>query len=266
MSLFDAPARGVPRGPAKLLAINWSLILLLCGVASAGFLMLYSVAGGSLEPWAAAQMARFAAGIVIMIAVGMIDIRFWKAVAPLAYVVSLVLLIAVDIMGVIGMGAQRWIDLGIVQIQPSEMMKVALVMALAAYYAWLDPAKVSRPLWVILPLMLILMPVALVLEQPDLGTAILLLAGGGAVMFLAGVSLWYFAAAIASGTGLVALVLESRGKPWQLLEDYQFRRSSPSSTPRPIRSAPATTSPRRRSPWARAGSSAAATCRAPRAG
>ena len=104
------------------------------------------------------------------------------------------------------------------------MMKVALVMALAAYYAWLDPAKVSRPLWVILPLLLILMPVGLVLEQPDLGTAILLLAGGGAVMFLAGVSLWYFAAAIASGAGLVALVLESQGKPWQLLEDYQFRR------------------------------------------
>ena len=159
-----------------------------------------------------------------MIAVGMIDIRFWRAMAPLAYVVSLVLLVAVDIMGVIGMGAQRWIDLGPVQIQPSEMMKVALVMALAAYYAWLDPAKVSRPFWVILPLLLILMPVALVLEQPDLGTAILLLAGGGAVMFLAGVSLWYFAAAIPSGAGLVALVLESKGKPWQLLEDYQFRR------------------------------------------
>ena len=141
MSFFDAPARGVPRGPAKLLAINWALILLLCGVGSAGFLMLYSVAGGSLEPWAGAQMMRFAAGIVIMVAVGMIDIRFWRAMAPLAYAVSLVLLVAVDIMGVIGMGAQRWIDLGIVQIQPSEMMKVALVMALAAYYAWLDPAQ-----------------------------------------------------------------------------------------------------------------------------
>ena len=224
MSLFDAPVRGVPKGPAKLLAINWTLILLLGAVASAGFLMLYSVAGGSLEPWAGAQMARFGAGIVVMIAVGMIDIRFWKAMAPLAYMVSLVLLVAVDVMGVIGMGAQRWIDLGPVQIQPSEMMKVALVMALAAYYAWLDPAKVSRPFWVILPLLLILMPVGLVLEQPDLGTAILLLAGGGAVMFLAGVSLWYFAVAFASGAGLVAVVLELQGKPWQLLEDYQFRR------------------------------------------
>lgn len=208
----------------KLLALNWSLVLLLCAVATAGFLMLYSVAGGSLEPWAEAQILRFGVGLLIMIAIGLIDIRFWRWMAPFAYAVSLVLLIAVDVMGVIGMGAQRWIALGPLQIQPSEMMKIALVMALAAYYARLPVEKVSRPIWVLLPLLLILMPVALVMEQPDLGTAILLLAGGGAVMFLAGVSLWYFAAAIAGGTGLVAAVLKSQGTDWQLIEDYQFRR------------------------------------------
>jgi rod shape determining protein RodA len=224
MTSYDLTGRGLPRGPAKLLALNWSLILLLCAVACTGFLMLYSVAGGSLEPWAEAQMIRFAAGLVIMVTIGMIDIRFWRLLSAPAYIVSFVLLVAVDVMGVIGMGAQRWIDLGIIQIQPSEMMKVALVMALAAYYAWLDPAKVSRPFWVLLPVMLILMPVALVMEQPDLGTAILLLAGGGAVMFLSGVSLWYFGAAIAAGVGLVATVLKSKGTDWQLIEDYQFRR------------------------------------------
>jgi rod shape determining protein RodA len=208
----------------KLLALNWSLVLLLCAVATAGFLMLYSVAGGSLEPWAEAQILRFGVGLLIMIAIGLIDIRFWRWMAPFAYAVSLVLLIAVDVMGVIGMGAQRWIAIGPLQIQPSEMMKIALVMALAAYYARLPVEKVSRPLWVLLPLLLILMPVGLVMEQPDLGTAILLLAGGGAVMFLAGVSLWYFAAAIAGGTGLVAAVLKSQGTDWQLIEDYQFRR------------------------------------------
>ena len=122
------------------------------------------------------------------------------------------------------MGAQRWIDLGPIQLQPSEMMKIALVMVLAAYYNWLDPAKVSRPFWVILPLLLILMPVALVMEQPDLGTAILLLAGGGAVMFLAGVSLWYFVAASAGGRRPGHAVLKSQGTDWQLIKDYQFRR------------------------------------------
>jgi rod shape determining protein RodA len=122
------------------------------------------------------------------------------------------------------MGAQRWIQLGPIQVQPSEMMKIALVMALAAYYNWLPPEKVSRILWVILPLLLILMPVALVMEQPDLGTAILLLAGGGAVMFLAGVSLWYFGVAVASVVGVVTAVLKSHGTSWQLLHEYQFKR------------------------------------------
>jgi rod shape determining protein RodA len=223
MSLFDTDGRP-PQGPAKLLALNWAIVLLLIAVAGAGFLMLYSVAGGSVHPWAQAQMLRFGVGLVGMLVIAMIDIRFWRLMAPLAYALSLVLLIAVDLMGIIGMGAQRWIDLGPFQLQPSEMMKIALVMALAAYYHWLGPEKVSRPLWVVLPLILILMPVALVLEQPDLGTAILLLAGGGAVMFLAGVSLWYFAAAAAGAGGLVTLVLKSQGTSWQLLEEYQFRR------------------------------------------
>ena len=148
MSAYDASGRGTPRGPAKLLALNWSLVLLLSAVACTGFLMLYSVAGGSTEPWAEPQMIRFGVGMVAMIGIAMIDIRFWRLVSPLAYVGSLALLVLVEIMGEIGMGAQRWIDLGFIQLQPSELMKVALVMALAAYYDWLDPAKVSRPFWV----------------------------------------------------------------------------------------------------------------------
>ena len=224
MSVLDASGRGTPRGPAKLFAMNWSLVLVLCAVGCTGFLMLFSVAGGSLRPWAEPQIIRFAVGILVMLAIGMIDIRYWRMISPLAYIGSFALLVLVDIMGEIGMGAQRWIDLGVVQIQPSELMKVALVMALAAYYDWLDPAKVSRPFWVALPVLLTLMPVALVLVQPDLGTAILLLAGAGAVMFLAGVSVWYFLVAIATAVGMVTAVLESQGTEWQLIRDYQFRR------------------------------------------
>jgi rod shape determining protein RodA len=186
--------------------------------------MLYGIAGGALDPWARPQMIRFGVGIAAMLAIAMVHIRVWKALAPLAYVVGIALLVVVEFFGAVGMGAQRWIDLGPIQLQPSELMKVALVMALAAYYAWLDPAKVSRPLWVIPPLLMILAPVGLVLIQPNLGTAILLVAGGGAVMFLAGVSLWYFGAAIAAVVGAVTAVLKSHGTPWQLLHDYQYRR------------------------------------------
>ena len=222
--LAEPPTRAAPRGITKIAALNWPLVFLLCAVASAGFLMLYSVAGGQLDPWARPQIMRFVFGLCVMFVIGMIDIRFWKAISPLAYLVSFALLLYVELAGHVGMGAQRWINLGFMVLQPSEMMKIALVMLLAAYYAWLDPAKVSRPLWIIPPLALILAPVALVLTQPDLGTSIMLLAGGGAVMFLAGVSLWYFGAAIGAAVGLVTVVLKSRGTDWQLLRDYQFSR------------------------------------------
>ena len=131
---------------------------------------------------------------------------------------------AVEFIGDIGMGAQRWIDLGFMRLQPSELMKITLVMLLAAYYDWLGPDRVSRPQWVLPPVAVTLVPVFLTLKQPDLGTAILLLAGGAIVMFAAGVSWWYFAAVIGAGVGLVWAVLDSRGTSWQLIEDYQYRR------------------------------------------
>jgi rod shape determining protein RodA len=224
MSLGEPTFRSGPRGLGKLVAVNWPIALLLASVAGTGFLMLYSVAGGSTEPWARPQMIRFAVGVVAMLVIASVHIRFWRFTAPFAYFGSFALLVLVEIKGEIGMGAQRWIDLGFFQLQPSELMKVTLVMALAAFYARLEPERVSRLHWVIVPLLLILAPVALVLVQPDLGTALMLLMGGGAVMFLAGVSLWYFGAAIAAGVGLVTLVLKSRGTEWQLLRDYQFNR------------------------------------------
>jgi rod shape determining protein RodA len=154
----------------------------------------------------------------------MVPIWFWRNMAALAYGVSILLLLAVEFIGVVGMGAQRWIDLGFMRLQPSELTKITLVMALAAYYDWLDVKKVSRPFWVLIPVVLILVPTGLTLVQPDLGTAILLLAGGVVVMFAAGVSWWYFIVVGGAGIGLVSTVFASRGTPWQLLRDYQFRR------------------------------------------
>jgi len=221
---FVDPARGPQGLLAKLMALNWALMVVLTAVASIGFLLLYGAADGALDPWARPQMVRFGVGFAVMLIIGLIHIRVWRALAPLAYLGALALLVLVEFFGTVGMGAQRWISVGPIQIQPSEMMKVAVVMALASYYAWLDPEKVSRPLWIVPPLLLILVPTSLVLIQPNLGTAILLVAGGGTVLFLAGVSLWYFAAALAAVTGAVTAVLKSHGTPWQLLHDYQYRR------------------------------------------
>ncbi|UWQ49160.1 rod shape-determining protein RodA [Leisingera caerulea] len=224
MSYLEYHAKSTPSGFRKILYLNWGLTLLLITVASVGFLMLYSVAGGSFSPWVEPQVKRFALGLAAMFVVAMIPIWFWRNVSVLAYLASLALLVAVELFGTVGMGAQRWIDIGFMRLQPSEVTKIALVMLLAAYYDWLPPEKTSRPLWVLLPVALILLPTALVLKQPDLGTSILLMAAGGGVMFLAGVHWAYFAAVIAAGAGLVSAVFQSRGTDWQLLKDYQFRR------------------------------------------
>ncbi len=224
MSYLNYQVAVTPTGIRKILYLNWPLVFLLAAVASAGFLMLYSVSGGNVDVWAAPQMKRFAAGMALMIALAFVPIWFWRSIAAASWLVCVLLLVAVELFGDIGKGAQRWIDLGPIQLQPSELMKISLVLVLAAYYDWLDLGKVSHPLWVAIPVLLILTPTGLVLTQPDLGTAILLVAGGAIVMFAAGVSLWYFAAVIALVGGLVFTVLESRGTDWQLLKDYQFRR------------------------------------------
>jgi rod shape determining protein RodA len=140
------------------------------------------------------------------------------------YIATFILLLFVQFFGEVGMGAQRWIDLGFIRLQPSELMKVTLVMMLATYYDWLDDKKVSRPLWVLIPVLLIIVPTALVILQPNLGTSVMLLVAGAAVMFAAGVSLWYFIVVIAIGVAAVAGVFLARGTPWQFLHDYQYKR------------------------------------------
>ena len=224
MSFLEYTVKSTPSGLRKLLYLNWGLVLLITAVACIGFLMLYSVAGGSMSPWVEPQMQRFGLGLLAMFIVAMTPIWFWRNMSGVAYGISILMLLYVEFFGAVGMGAQRWIDLGFMRLQPSELTKITMVMLLAAYYDWLDSRKMSRPLYVLIPLLIIVVPAMLTLRQPDLGTALLLLMGGGAVMFLAGVHWAYFAAVVAAGVGAVSAVFASRGTPWQLLQDYQYRR------------------------------------------
>jgi rod shape determining protein RodA len=224
MSYLEYNTKYVPTGLRKVLHLNWPIILLLIAVASTGFLMLYSVAGGSMTPWVEPQLQRFALGMALMLCVAMVPIWFWRNMAFVAYGGSLLLLLGVEFFGEVRMGAQRWIDIGFMRLQPSELTKITLVMFLAAYYDWLPNKKTSHPLWVLLPVIFILAPTMLVLNQPDLGTALLLLIGGATVMFLAGVHWAYFATVFSAGVATIVAVFESRGTPWQLLKDYQYRR------------------------------------------
>ena len=224
MSYLEYTVKSVPTGARKVLYFHWPLALLLIAIAALGVLQLYSVAGGSFSPWASLQIKRFILGFCMMLAIGLVPIWFWRSVSGLAYIVGLGLLLFVEFFGAIGMGAKRWIDLGFINLQPSEVMKISLVMALAAYYDWLPLEKTSKILWLVPPALVILLPAILVLRQPDLGTAVLLLAGGAFLMFFAGVHWAYFAALLAAGIGLISLVMQSRGTSWQMLKDYQFKR------------------------------------------
>ncbi len=224
MAFFENRLKQVPTGPRKVLYINWPLVVLVTAVASVGILMLWSIAGGDFSIWARRQAQVFAVGLVLMFFVAMVPIWFWRSMAGMAYLLAFLLLIYVEFKGETNKGAQRWIDFGFLQFQPSEMMKFTLVMLLAAYYDWLDVKKISRPLWVLVPVLITVLPTVLVLMQPNLGTSLMLIMGGGAVMFAAGVSLWYFGGVLLLVTGAVAGVFLTRGTPWQFLHDYQYRR------------------------------------------
>ena len=224
MSYLEYRVKTVPTGWRKVLFINWGLIVLIIGAAFSGFVMLISVAGGSLDPWASAQIQRFLIGLLAMFIIAMTPIWIWRNVSVPIYIVALLLLLLVEFLGSTGMGAQRWINLGFINLQPSEVAKVALVMLMAAYYDWLPNDRVSKPLWVLVPVIFISLPVLLVLQQPDLGTSILLLISGVIVMFLAGVHWVYFGTVIALTSGFVVALFKSRGTEWQLLQDYQFLR------------------------------------------
>ena len=224
MSYLDYSVRRIPTGFQRLAYINLPIIVILITIATIGFMMLFSVAGGSTEPWAKVQMTRFCIGFAMMLIIAFIPIWFWRNISGLAFFISLFLLLLVEFFGVSGMGAVRWLDLGFMRLQPSELVKVTVIMFLASYYDWLPRNKVSNVVWIIVPLLIILLPVFLVVRQPDLGTALLILLGGLSIMFIAGVSWFYFAI---SGLGIFTFLFSIfyfRGTEFQFLKDYQYRR------------------------------------------
>ena len=173
---------------SKIAEIDWRFVALLTIVASSGGAMLYSVAGGSWEPWAANHMIRFGGLLVVMLCLSMVNLRIWFGAAYPVYILSLILLAAIEIpgLGYTALGATRWLNLGFMRLQPSEMMKIGVVLALARYYhgATLQEARLHWKL--IIPVAIIGAPFLLIAHQPDLGSAMLLGLTGAAMMFMAG--------------------------------------------------------------------------------
>ncbi len=201
----------------KLRELNWGMVALIVLISLSGILLLYSAGGKSWQPWAWPQLARFCVGLCLMIALALTDIRVWMRLAYPIYAAVLALLIAVEVMGHIGMGAQRWINFGFVVIQPSELMKIALVLSLAKYFHTLSMEDIGHPLKLLPPLLMVVLPVGLVLMQPNLGTALLLTLAGGAIFFAAGVRWWKFVIVIALAAAILPFA-------WEHLHDYQKAR------------------------------------------
>lgn len=201
----------------RLKRINWVFIALITALTSIGATCLYSAAGGSLTPWAQPHLLRFAIGLIGMITIALLPMRFWLHMAWPAFGIGIMLLVYVEIAGHTGMGAQRWIDLKVIKLQPSEVMKLAVILCLARYYHLTSPDHVRRLHSLATPAIIILLPVALVLLQPDLGTALMMIMGGVSIIFLAGAPLRWFA--VAGGLALAAMPVV-----WHTLHSYQKQR------------------------------------------
>lgn len=202
----------------RLEQLNWLLISLITVLAFTGFLMLYSAGGGSFYPWLIRQVAFFCLFFPLMIFIAITDIRIWFKASYLLYGIALLLVIIVDVMGHNAMGATRWFRVGSITIQPSEIMKVCMVFAMARYFYNIDAEKIGRIKFVLVPLLMILTPAFFIFHQPDLGTATILMIAGISVLFLAGVQTWKF---ISVGVAtLIAIPFV-----WHfLLYDYQKQR------------------------------------------
>lgn len=211
----------------KLMRVHWTSLIVMALIVSVGMTSLYSIANGSFAPWAEHHVMRFLAGIGVILVMAVIPREVWLTLAYPGYLVALLLLAAVMFAGSEAGGARRWLTIAGVTFQPSEFMKIALIAALARYYQWCGP-RLSQPLMLIAPLAMIAAPVGLMVMQPDLGTAVLLVVLGLGLMFLAGVNIFYF---LGSGV-LVAALLPY---VWSHLHPYQRRRIEvfldPSSDP-----------------------------------
>lgn len=202
---------------SKLWRVSWTLVLLLCLLAGVGYAALYSAGGGDAGPYASRHVLRFAFGLVLMLSIALVDIRFIARLSWLAYAGGVTLLVLVLHMGHTGKGAQRWIELAGMQWQPSELMKIALVMALASWFHKASWERMGNPLFLLPPMLAVALPVALILKEPNLGTAVITATVGASVFLAAGIRWWKVVLA-AGGVGLAAPLAYSH------LHDYQRAR------------------------------------------
>lgn len=203
---------------SKILEINKNLVIFILSIFTIGIFMLYSASGGNFEPWASRQLFYFILFVPLLILIVLTNINVWYKLSYLIYIFALLLLIYVEFMGHTAMGATRWIRFAGFSIQPSETMKLALVIGLARYFSSKDIKQIQQNKYLIIPILMVVVPTLLVLKQPDLGTAFILMAIGVGIFFIVGVQWWKFAIC-------GAILLSALPFAWKYaLHDYQKKR------------------------------------------
>lgn len=201
----------------KIFSMSFSYIFLIIVLALIGTMTLYSAANGSWEPWAVKHIVRFLAALCVMFILALVDIRSYYKWAYEFYFAALILLLVVEVVGHVGMGAQRWIDLGFFKIQPSELMKIGIVLFMARYFSSMTVQGIKSIRGIIIPAVMTILPVGLIASEPDLGTSLMVLITAGVMFFAAGVQWWKFAA-------LATVVGGSLPILWNFLHEYQQNR------------------------------------------
>ena len=201
--------------PAPIARQPWAMLFPLIALTGFGGLVLFSAAGGSMQPYALPHYVRFAVFLCMAAVIAVFNRDFARFAAYPVYAVVLVALVAVEAIGAMGGGSQRWLDLGFMTIQPSELMKPAIVLALAHFYASLPTGMIGSWRALVPAAGLVLMPMALVLMQPDLGTSLAIAFGAAVVMFLAGLPLKWFVGGGVIGAAIVPLAYFFALKPYQ---------------------------------------------------
>lgn len=201
----------------RIFYVNRTVVGIIAAIVFIGLITLFSAANGSIFPWVVKQFLRFLLGLLVFGLIVSSDIRWWSSQAYLIYAVVLLMLILVELMGFVGMGAQRWLDLYIFNLQPSELMRVALILALSRYFSYMEVEEIRQLKNLFIPMLLMFIPTLLVMRQPDLGTAILLLGSGLAIFFVSGVPWWFFATGIIGLLGAIPIL-------WNFLYEYQQKR------------------------------------------
>lgn len=201
----------------KLKAISWPFFAIILAISLVSVALLFSAAEGNWDPWAFRQLQTIILFGIVMIIIPFIHISNFYRYSYHLYILGIILLIIAEVLGHKAMGAQRWIRLGVINFQPSELMKLFMILALSRFYHDLPPQEIPKIKNLIIPIVLIIVPVALILKQPNLGTSLIILFISGTIMFMAGIRAWKFVSVIVAGLAALPVV-------WSFMHDYQKRR------------------------------------------